>query len=63
MFRQFHQIKWISFLDYFSYNKEDAKSLLTNKYNYKPYPYKHYESYFKRFYQGYILPEKFKVDK
>ena len=26
-------------------------------------PYKHYESLFTRFYQGYILPEKFGVDK
>ena len=33
------------------------------KYAYKRYPYKHYESVFTRFYQGYILPEKFDVDK
>ena len=32
-------------------------------YDYKLYPYKHYESVFTRFYQGYILPEKFNVDK
>ena len=36
---------------------------LTKHYNYKPYPYKHYESIFTRFYQGFILPEKFSVDK
>ncbi|GAB1400796.1 hypothetical protein MASR1M66_22510 [Aminivibrio sp.] len=29
----------------------------------KPYPCKHYESVFTRFYQRYILPEKFGVDK
>ena len=27
------------------------------------YPYKHYDSVFTRFYQGYLLPEKFRVDK
>lgn len=63
VFRKIHQINWISFLDYFQYDKEAAKRLLVDCYRYKPYPYKHYESIFTRFYQGYILPEKFKVDK
>lgn len=36
---------------------------LEMKYGYKRYPYKHYESIFTRFYQGYILPEKFEIDK
>ncbi|MFA0006054.1 N-acetyl sugar amidotransferase [Vibrio splendidus] len=63
IFRQVKRINWISFLDYFDYNKETAIKLLVENYNYKPYPYKHYESVFTRFYQGYILPEKFKVDK
>ncbi|QSX36031.1 N-acetyl sugar amidotransferase [Shewanella sedimentimangrovi] len=63
IFRQFYKINWVSFLDYFQYNKETAKELLVENYKYKPYPYKHYESVFTRFYQGYILPEKFKVDK
>ena len=40
----FKRIKWISFLDYFDYNKVDAIELLKNKYDFKPYPYKHYES-------------------
>ncbi len=38
-------------------------NILQKKLNYKPYPYKHYESVFTRFYQGYILPRKFNVDK
>jgi len=58
------KIKWISFLDYLpEYNKFEALNILQNKFNYKPYPYKHYESVFTRFYQGYILPKKFNVDK
>lgn len=59
----FKGTRWIPFLNYIDYNKESALELLTNEYGYKPYPYKHYESIFTRFYQGYILPEKFNVDK
>lgn len=57
------KIKWLNFLDYFEFNKFEAVSVLQQKYGYKPYVYKHYESIFTRFYQGYILPEKFAIDK
>ena len=58
------KIQWISFLDYLnSYNKFEVLEILQKDYNYKPYPYKHYESIFTRFYQGFILPIKFGVDK
>lgn len=57
------KIKWISFLDYFSYNKQEALDILQKELGYKPYPYKHYESVFTRFYQASILPEKFGYDK
>lgn len=57
------RINWISFLDYFPYIKADAVEVLKNECNYKPYPYKHYESVFTRFYQAYILPKKFGYDK
>jgi len=58
------KIHWISFLDYLpKYNKFEALDILQRDFNYKPYPYKHYESIFTRFYQGYILPVKFNVDK
>jgi N-acetyl sugar amidotransferase len=56
-------IRWISFLDYLPYNKFDALDVLERRYGYKRYPFKHYESIFTRFYQGYILPRKFGVDK
>jgi N-acetyl sugar amidotransferase len=55
--------RWIPFPDFFEYNKFEATETLKNNFGYKPYPYKHYESIFTRFYQGYILPTKFKVDK
>jgi N-acetyl sugar amidotransferase len=57
------KIKWISFLDYFEYNKKTAIEDLSVKVGFREYPYKHYESVFTRFYQGYILPEKFGIDK
>ena len=56
-------IKWHPFLDHTEYNKFVAMEILQRDFSYKPYPYKHYESIFTRFYQGYILPEKFGVDK
>ena len=56
-------VRWISFLDYLPYNKFAALEVLERDYDYKRYPYKHYESIFTRFYQGYILPKKFGVDK
>ncbi len=58
-----HRIKWTSMLDLTAYNKFAAMETLETRFGYKPYPYKHYESVFTRFYQGYILPEKFGVDK
>ena len=57
------KIHWISFLDYLEFNKFEALETLESEFGYKPYPFKHYESIFTRFYQGYILPNKFKVDK
>lgn len=57
------KIQWLSLLDFFDYNKFEAMDILQKEYGYKPYPYKHYESVFTRFYQGYILPNKFNVDK
>lgn len=56
-------IKWVSFLDYVDYNKSNAIEILKKEIDFQPYPYKHYESLFTRFYQGYILPRKFKIDK
>ena len=58
-----YKIHWISFLDYLNYRKFEAIEVLKSEFGYKPYPHKHYESVFTRFYQGYILPYKFGVDK
>lgn len=57
------RIHWTKFLDFLDYSKFLALESLQSSYGYKPYQYKHYESVFTRFYQGYILPKKFGVDK
>lgn len=53
----------VQLLNYFDYNKEEAKRTLINELGWKDYGGKHYESVFTRFYQAYILPNKFGVDK
>lgn len=50
-------------LNYVHYNKNEAKKNIISELNWRDYGGKHYESVFTRFYQGYILPQKFKVDK
>lgn len=62
-FEYVKKIRWVSFLDFFEFNKFEAIQALRDEFNYKPYPFKHYESIFTRFYQAYILPRKFGVDK
>jgi hypothetical protein len=50
-------------LNYLSYNKAEVKSEIAKQLNWRDYGGKHYESIFTRFYQGYILPVKFNIDK
>ena len=57
------KIKYIPILNYFNYNKKNAIELLEKKYDWKRYGGKHYESIFTRFFQGYILPNKYNYDK
>lgn len=56
-------IRSISVLDYLEYNKKQVKELIQNEFGWRDYGGKHYESIWTRFYQGYILPHKFKIDK
>jgi len=57
------KIKFIPLLNYIDYNKEESIVLLEEKYAWKRYGGKHYESIFTRFFQGYILPKKYNYDK
>jgi N-acetyl sugar amidotransferase len=49
-------------LNYGPYIKEEAVRLLVEKFGWQPYPQKHFESRFTRFYEGYWLPKKFGFD-
>ncbi len=56
-------IQSINLLNYVDYNKQEAKKIITAELGWRDYGGKHYESLFTKFYQAYILPEKFKIDK
>lgn len=62
-YRQVKRIRQISVLDYIDYNKVEAIRVLTDVLGWRPYGGKHYESIYTRFFQGYILPAKFGIDK
>jgi N-acetyl sugar amidotransferase len=62
-FQYVRNIVWHKYLDYFTYVKAGAVEILVKEYGYVPYRYKHGESVFTKFYQNYILPLKFGVDK
>lgn len=53
----------VPLLDYVQYNVSEAKQLLAKEWGWQSYGSKHYESILTRFYQTYILPFKFGVDK
>jgi N-acetyl sugar amidotransferase len=50
-------------LNYFPYIKEEAMQELNERFDWEPYPHKHYESRFTRFFEGFWLPRKFGYDK
>ncbi len=59
----FLKLESIQVLNFISYNKQDAKKIIAEKIGWRDYGGKHYESVFTKFYQAYILPTKFKIDK
>jgi N-acetyl sugar amidotransferase len=56
-------VRSVSMLNYVDYNKEQVKKLIQKELDWRDYGGKHYESIWTRFYQGYILPTKFGIDK
>ena len=58
----FKRVKVIRPLDLVPYEKEAALQLLTNKFGWKSYPQKHFESRFTKFYESYWLPTRFGYD-
>lgn len=62
-FNNIYKINNISLLDYVDYNKNEAKTMMIEKFGWRDYGGKHYESFYTKFFQAYILPTKFNFDK
>ena len=60
--RYIRRIQVVKPLNYFPYNKAEAMKCLEETYGWQPYPQKHFESRFTKFYEGYWLPTKFGFD-
>ena len=56
-------IRSVSFLNYVPFDKVAAIDLIEKELGWRNYGGKHYESIYTRFYQSYILPRKFNIDK
>ena len=56
-------IREIHVLDHIDYDKGVAEDILQKEVGWQKYGGKHHESFFTRFYQTYILPTKFGIDK
>ncbi|MFZ4721537.1 MAG: N-acetyl sugar amidotransferase [Phycisphaerales bacterium] len=57
------RLKTVSILNYVEYDKKTAMKVIQEELGWRAYGGKHHESIYTRFYQGYILPKKFGVDK
>ena len=56
-------VRVVNPLNYVHYYKEEAIQELVDRFGWQKYAYKHYESRFRRFYEGFWLPKKFGYDK
>jgi N-acetyl sugar amidotransferase len=62
-YQRVQRIREVDILDLVPYRKGDAMRTLEREFGWTYYGGKHYESVFTRFYQGYILPTRFGIDK
>ncbi|MFX1492343.1 MAG: N-acetyl sugar amidotransferase [Promethearchaeota archaeon] len=61
--RKIRGYRSFALLNYIDYNREKAKQFLMKELGWEDYGGKHLESLFTKFYQSYILPRKFNIDK
>jgi N-acetyl sugar amidotransferase len=57
------RIKVVSILNYIDYDRDHVMDVLENRLGWVYYGGKHYESVYTRFYQAYVLPRKYNIDK
>lgn len=60
--RYIRNIKVVKPLNFVPYRKAMAEETLAREYGWRPYPQKHFESRFTRFFEGYWLPSRFGFD-
>ncbi len=60
--RLFKGVTVLKPLNFMPYVKKDAMEQLERNYGWRPYPQKHFESRFTRFFEGYWLPTRFGYD-
>lgn len=60
--RYIRGVKVVKPLNFLPYTKRKAMEALSSIYGWRPYPQKHFESRFTRFYEGYWLPTRFGFD-
>ena len=63
IFEDIFSKNWVNILNFIDYDKNLAKEIITDKLSWRDYGGKHYESIYTKFFQGYILPNKFGFDK
>jgi len=61
--KEVKNIRKACFIDFIDYHRDEVVEILKRAFGWRDYGAKHGESVFTRFYQGYILPRKFNVDK
>lgn len=61
--REVLKMKVLTPLNYVDYQYDKVKERIQSELSWRDYGGKHYESVWTRFYQGYILPKKFNIDK
>jgi N-acetyl sugar amidotransferase len=62
-YRVMKRIQLVSILNYVRYDKKQAMETIQRELGWVNYGGKHYESVYTRFFQAYILPRKFNIDK
>jgi N-acetyl sugar amidotransferase len=62
-FRRVKMIEDVKILELVRYSKTSAKKVLIDEFGWQDYGGKHYEQVFTRFYQSYILPLRYGIDK
>lgn len=63
LYQSIKDVQSISLLNLVEYKKNAVKETLQREFGWRDYGGKHYESIWTRFFQGYILPKKFHIDK